>query len=104
MGGDFLYTNAARNFKEMDKLIKYANEAAKGKIIFRYSTPAEYTAAKQATANITWPVKGGQHDDIIQDDFFPVSLVHSDNTQLDPVTSLRHAQSNSLRICRASVV
>jgi len=63
MGGDFLYMNSARNFKEMDKLIKYGNEMANGKMILRYSTPMEYTRAKLSTPGIEYSVK--------TDDFFP---------------------------------
>lgn len=66
LGGDFLYTQAGRNFKQIDKLIKYANAASQGNYTLKYSTPAEYTAAKLASsggAGLSWPVK--------VDDFFP---------------------------------
>jgi hypothetical protein len=65
LGGDFQYTNAGRNYKEIDKLIKYANERAGGKIVLQYSTPSIYTAAKLNTTGLSLNTK--------YDDFFPYS-------------------------------
>jgi alpha-mannosidase len=64
MGSDFHYHAAAAWFKNLDKLIKYAN--ADGRVRVVYSTPEQYAAAKAAgarAAGAPWPAWGG--------DFFP---------------------------------
>lgn len=60
MGEDFAYENANTWFKQMDKLIHYANK--NGRVNVFYSTPTIYTTEKYA-ANESWPLK--------TDDFFP---------------------------------
>ncbi|KAH9288551.1 hypothetical protein KI387_032668, partial [Taxus chinensis] len=60
MGEDFAYENANTWFKQMDKLIHYANKD--GRVNAFYSTPTIYTFQKHA-ANESWPLK--------TDDFFP---------------------------------
>uniref|UniRef100_A0A1A9W6T5 Alpha-mannosidase n=1 Tax=Glossina brevipalpis TaxID=37001 RepID=A0A1A9W6T5_9MUSC len=64
MGDDFHYMVAARNFKNMDKLIKYVNaRQANGSLVnIFYSTPACYLQALHR-ARLTWPTK--------REDFFP---------------------------------
>ncbi|XP_013097339.2 lysosomal alpha-mannosidase [Stomoxys calcitrans] len=66
MGDDFNYENAAINYGNMDKLIKYVNERqVQGtKINVFYSTPACYLNAVHNTIR-TWPTK--------TQDFFPYS-------------------------------
>eukprot|EP00252_Welwitschia_mirabilis_P007627 TRINITY_DN1919_c0_g1_i1.p1 TRINITY_DN1919_c0_g1~~TRINITY_DN1919_c0_g1_i1.p1 ORF type:complete len:1055 (-),score=246.23 TRINITY_DN1919_c0_g1_i1:132-3296(-) len=60
MGDDFAYENANTWFKQMDKLIHYANKD--GRVNAFYSTPSIYTTEKNK-ANESWPLK--------TDDFFP---------------------------------
>jgi alpha-mannosidase len=60
MGDDFSYDNARKWFKNMDKLIHYANQDARVNVL--YSNLSYYTDLKRAE-NITWSVK--------TDDFFP---------------------------------
>ncbi|KAK9903926.1 hypothetical protein WJX75_000663 [Coccomyxa subellipsoidea] len=60
MGTDFTYANAFVWYKNIDKLIHYANK--EGRINVFYSTPAAYTAAKHSY-NQSWALK--------TDDFFP---------------------------------
>lgn len=64
MGGDFTYMDANVYYKNMDKLIKYANERQESgsDINLFYSTPSCYLKSLH-DANITWPEKS--------DDFFP---------------------------------
>jgi len=62
MGEDFSYGNANTWFKQMDKLIHYAN--MDGRVNAFYSTPSIYLDAVHA-ANATWHVK--------TDDYFPYS-------------------------------
>ncbi|KAH8402521.1 hypothetical protein KR222_002400, partial [Zaprionus bogoriensis] len=64
MGEDFHYQNADMWFKNLDKLIKYANErqATGSKINLLYSTPSCYLKSLH-DAGISWPTK--------TDDFFP---------------------------------
>jgi len=66
MGGDFTYTEANLWYKNMDKLIKYANDRQVNGSNFNlfYSTPSCYVKALN-DADYTWPVKS--------DDFFPYS-------------------------------
>nr|XP_036215974.1 lysosomal alpha-mannosidase [Bactrocera oleae] len=66
MGDDFNYQNAAMNFKNMDKLIKYANtrQSVGSKVNLFYSTPACYLKAIHQEP-LTWPTK--------TQDFFPYS-------------------------------
>uniref|UniRef100_W8C2M5 Alpha-mannosidase n=2 Tax=Ceratitis capitata TaxID=7213 RepID=W8C2M5_CERCA len=66
MGDDFNYQNAAMNFKNMDKLIKYANERQSlgSKVNLFYSTPACYLKAIHQDP-LTWPLK--------TEDFLPYS-------------------------------
>jgi len=54
---------ADMNFKNMDKMIRYANELDNGVNLF-YSTPSCYVKALNE-AGVTWPTK--------TDDFFPYS-------------------------------
>jgi alpha-mannosidase len=60
MGSDFQYSNANTWFKNLDKLIHYAN--IDGRVNVFYSDPVQYTMAK-LSQNITWQV--------VTDDFFP---------------------------------
>ncbi|BDA45668.1 Lysosomal alpha-mannosidase [Coccomyxa sp. Obi] len=60
MGTDFTYANAFIWYKNMDKLIHYAN--LDGRLNVFYSTPAAYTEAKHSY-NHSWPLK--------TDDYFP---------------------------------
>uniref|UniRef100_A0A1L8DR39 Alpha-mannosidase n=2 Tax=Nyssomyia neivai TaxID=330878 RepID=A0A1L8DR39_9DIPT len=64
MGEDFNYQDANMWFKNLDKLIKYANEAQKNGSNFNlvYSTPSCYLKALH-DAQISWPTK--------TDDFIP---------------------------------
>lgn len=65
MGNDFVYSNAHRWFKNLDKLIHYVNkqqETNSSKVNIFYSTPACYLYALNH-ANTTWNTK--------YDDFFP---------------------------------
>ncbi|KAH8376896.1 hypothetical protein KR093_001976 [Drosophila rubida] len=64
MGEDFHYQNADMWFKNLDKLIKYANErqANGSNINLLYSTPSCYLKSLH-DAGISWPTKS--------DDFFP---------------------------------
>ena len=61
MGSDFNYENAETWFINMDRLIESVN--ADGRIQMKYSSPAEYVAAKRSESHVTWPVTTG--------DFFP---------------------------------
>ncbi|XP_055714111.1 lysosomal alpha-mannosidase isoform X1 [Phlebotomus papatasi] len=63
-GGDFTYMDANVYFKNLDKLIRYANEAQQNGSNFNlvYSTPSCYLKALH-DAHITWPTK--------TDDFIP---------------------------------
>ena len=65
-GDDFQYQNAAQNFVNIDKLIKYCN-ANFDDIKVVYSTPSCYTYAINEEAKnepeYSWPTK--------EDDFFP---------------------------------
>ncbi|ETW07207.1 hypothetical protein H310_01796 [Aphanomyces invadans] len=61
MGTDFQYQNALRWFKNLDKLIHYANQ--EGRVNMFYSTLAAYTDLKLQDKSIQWSVK--------TDDFFP---------------------------------
>ena len=60
MGSDFNHENSNTWFKELDKLIKYAN--MNGTHHAFYSTPSIYVAAKNK-AGLSWPLK--------TDDYFP---------------------------------
>jgi alpha-mannosidase len=60
MGSDFHYENAHMWFKNLDKLIQHVNND--GRVTAFYSTPLNYTRAKQAEG-LTFTVK--------TDDFFP---------------------------------
>lgn len=64
MGGDFTYQDANISFKNMDKLIRYANQRQVNgsDINLIYSTPSCYLKSLH-DAGITWPTK--------DDDFFP---------------------------------
>ncbi|XP_037957691.1 lysosomal alpha-mannosidase isoform X2 [Teleopsis dalmanni] len=64
MGEDFHYQNANSWYKNLDKLIKYANERQinGSEINLLYSTPSCYLKSLH-DAGITWPTK--------DDDFFP---------------------------------
>jgi len=55
------FANANAQFKNIDKLIHYANNAD-GRLNLFYSTPARYVAAKHSYQQ-SWPLK--------TDDFFP---------------------------------
>uniref|UniRef100_A0A336M0Y1 Alpha-mannosidase n=1 Tax=Culicoides sonorensis TaxID=179676 RepID=A0A336M0Y1_CULSO len=71
MGGDFTYMDANVYYKNMDKLIKYANlrQENGSNINMFYSTPSCYLRSLH-DANVTWPEK--------EDDFFPyASDLHS---------------------------
>ncbi|KAL0281361.1 UNVERIFIED_CONTAM: hypothetical protein PYX00_002368 [Menopon gallinae] len=63
-GDDFHFQNAHRNFKNIDKLIRYVNERQKNgsDVNVFYSTPSCYVKSLN-DANIYWPTK--------KDDFFP---------------------------------
>ncbi len=61
MGDDFQYKNAHEWYKNMDKLIHYANQD--GKVNVFYSTLGLYTKEKNKETNIAWNVK--------TDDFMP---------------------------------
>ena len=62
-GSDFQFTNAHKNFKNIDKLIYHVNQRSNlTKVNMFYSTPSCYLYALYKS-NITWPVK--------EDDFFP---------------------------------
>jgi len=66
MGGDFTYTEANLWYKNMDKLIKYANarQVNGSRYNLFYSTPSCYVKSLN-DAGKTWPTKS--------DDFFPYS-------------------------------
>lgn len=51
-GGDFAYSNAFFDYKQLDGLIRYMNLHYADKYHFRYSTPSEYIDAI-ANLNIT---------------------------------------------------
>ena len=46
MGADFTFANAEAHFRNIDRLIRTVNKD--GRVLVRYSTPAEYVAAKRA--------------------------------------------------------
>jgi len=94
MGSDFNYENANTWFKNLDKIIHYAN--LDGRINVFYSTPTIYTNAKHA-ANLTWSVKN--------DDYFP----YADHphafwtgyfTSRPALKGYVRTQSNYLQVCR----
>jgi alpha-mannosidase len=60
IGSDFQFANAHLQYKNLDKLIHYAN--ADGRLNAFHSTPTAYAAAKHGY-DTKWPLK--------QDDFFP---------------------------------
>lgn len=60
IGSDFQFANAHLQYKNLDKLIHYANQD--GRLNAFYSTPSTYAAAKHGY-DTKWPLK--------QDDFFP---------------------------------
>jgi len=63
MGSDFQYRSAGEWYRNLDKLIHYANlQSDTTGVNFLYSTPTGYTEAVHA-AGLTWTVK--------TDDFFP---------------------------------
>ena len=61
MGADFTFANAEAHFRNIDRLIRTVNKD--GRVLVRYSTPAEYVAAKRAE-KVAWPLKNAT-------DFFP---------------------------------
>ncbi|KDO33515.1 hypothetical protein SPRG_19152 [Saprolegnia parasitica CBS 223.65] len=61
MGMDFSYQNSLKWFKNMDKLIHYANQD--GRVNAFYSTIGHYTDLKLADKSLQWTTK--------TDDFFP---------------------------------
>ncbi|EQC27315.1 hypothetical protein SDRG_14840 [Saprolegnia diclina VS20] len=61
MGMDFSYQNSLKWFKNMDKLIHYANQD--GRVNAFYSTIGHYTDLKLADKSLQWSTK--------TDDFFP---------------------------------
>ncbi|KDO19426.1 hypothetical protein SPRG_15416 [Saprolegnia parasitica CBS 223.65] len=61
MGTDFTYQNGLKWFKNMDKLIHYANQ--EGRVNVFYSTLGHYTDLKLADKSLQWSTK--------TDDFFP---------------------------------
>ncbi|OQR96352.1 lysosomal alpha-mannosidase [Thraustotheca clavata] len=61
MGTDFTYQNGLKWFKNMDKIIHYANQ--EGRVNVFYSTLGHYTDLKLADKSLQWAVK--------TDDFFP---------------------------------
>ena len=65
LGGDFRYSNAHIEFKNLDKMIKYVNarQLNGSNVNIFYSTTACYLYSLNKEVNITWPVK--------TDDFFP---------------------------------
>nr|XP_023026878.1 lysosomal alpha-mannosidase-like isoform X2 [Leptinotarsa decemlineata] len=67
MGGDFTYMDAETWFKNLDKLISYANQRQANGSIYNliYSTPSCYVKAVHdaSVGKKSWPVK--------RDDFFP---------------------------------
>lgn len=63
-GGDFMYKEAEKNYRNMDHMIEYMNANFGDKYHFQYSTPSNYVDAINAL-NISWPAK--------YDDMFPYS-------------------------------
>ncbi len=72
LGGDFRYSNAHMEFKNLDKLIKYVNMRQQNgsNVNVFYSTTACYLYSLNREVNVTWPVK--------TDDFFPYA--HRENS------------------------
>lgn len=71
-GNDFTFSQSAKVFRNIDKLIEYANiagESLEEPINVMYSTPACYLKALNQVRNIDWETK--------YDDFFP----YADNPQ-----------------------
>jgi hypothetical protein len=67
-GQDFTYGNALELYGNIEKLMQVAN--ADGRVFMHYSTPREYTLARNAAQNssgITWPLKE-------YSDFFPLAM------------------------------
>ncbi|XP_015516452.1 lysosomal alpha-mannosidase isoform X2 [Neodiprion lecontei] len=62
MGGDFTYQVAETWYKNLDKLLRYANERHGSTVNVFYSTPSCYLKAVNEQA-LSWPTKS--------DDFFP---------------------------------
>lgn len=58
MGDDFSHANAYSNFKNLDKMIKLANECQNLNMTFVYSTPLTYLNSLKKE-NTKWPVKYG---------------------------------------------
>ncbi|XP_059608045.1 lysosomal alpha-mannosidase-like [Phlebotomus argentipes] len=97
-GGDFTYMDANVYFKNLDKLIRYANEAQKNGSDFNlvYSTPSCYLKSLH-DAQITWPTK--------TDDFIPyASDLHSFwtgyYTSKPALKRLERIGNNFLQICK----
>ena len=68
MGCDFTYSNAALNFRSMDRLIEAFNSKVEN-ITLLYSTPGQYLDSLIAQ-NIKWPTK--------YDDMFPYADFNED--------------------------
>ncbi|XP_068085422.1 lysosomal alpha-mannosidase-like [Anabrus simplex] len=98
MGNDFSYQDARKNFKNMDKLIKYVNGKQKegSRVNVFYSTPSCYVKAVN-DADLKWTVK--------VDDFFPyASSSHSYWTgyfSSRPTSKYFERQGNNyLQVCK----
>ena len=62
MGTDFAYQNAYKDFKNIDKLLKYFDEHPEFNMDLFYSTPDEYINAINKE-DVNWPIN--------EYDFFP---------------------------------
>ena len=61
-GDDFAYSNASRNYDNMDRMIEYMNEHHSDEFVLQYSTPSDYID-KIKEYDIDWPTA--------EDDLYP---------------------------------
>jgi hypothetical protein len=55
IGGDFAFSEAGKNFEQLDTIIEYFNKHNTGNIRVRYSTPSQYFEALNAQ-ELEWPI------------------------------------------------
>lgn len=65
MGCDYQWESGTEWYSNLDKLLKHVNED--GRVIAIYSTPIEYTKAKNLEKTVVWPEKP------VNDDYMTIS-------------------------------